>query len=148
MPLGLSTRYLFFTGKGGVGKTTLACATALALAAAGKRVLIVSTDPASNLDEMLGTPLGPEPRPVTAAPGLSAANIDPEQAAQDYRQRVLAPYEGVVTSTALAQMPAPEWGRKRVPATVAASRASRLPGMRGRRAARDPCCGACHSCGA
>src|SRR5689334_8732707 len=103
-PLGLTTRFLFFTGKGGVGKTTLACATALTLAAAGKRVLIVSTDPASNLDEMLGVPLGPEPRPVTGAPGLFAANIDPEQAANDYRARVLSPYEGVVSSAELAQM--------------------------------------------
>jgi arsenite-transporting ATPase len=103
-PLGLSTRYLFFTGKGGVGKTTLACATALVLAAAGKRVLIVSTDPASNLDEMLGVPLGPEPRAVVGAPGLFAANIDPEEAADDYRKRVLAPYDGVVSSAELAQM--------------------------------------------
>jgi arsenite-transporting ATPase len=103
-PLGLTTRYLFFTGKGGVGKTTLACATALALSAAGKQVLIVSTDPASNLDEMLGTSLGPEPRQVAGAPGLFAANIDPEQAAEDYRRRVLAPYEGVLSSAELAQM--------------------------------------------
>jgi arsenite-transporting ATPase len=104
MPLGLSTRYLFFTGKGGVGKTTLACATALSLASAGKRVLIVSTDPASNLDEMLGATLGAEPRAVPGAPGLSAANIDPEQAAEDYRRRVLAPYEGRVDAAELAQM--------------------------------------------
>lgn len=103
-PLGLTTRYLFFTGKGGVGKTTLACATALALSAAGKQVLIVSTDPASNLDEMLGASLGPEPRQVAGAPGLFAANIDPEQAAQEYRRRVLAPYEGVLSSAELAQM--------------------------------------------
>ncbi|MFO0632991.1 MAG: arsenical pump-driving ATPase [Nannocystaceae bacterium] len=103
-PLGLSTRYLFFTGKGGVGKTTLACATALALAAAGKRVLIVSTDPASNLDEMLGVALGPQPRPVPGAPGLIAANIDPEQAARDYRERVLAPYQSAVTAAELARM--------------------------------------------
>ena len=50
-------RHLFFTGKGGVGKTSLACAAAIALADAGKRVLLVSTDPASNLDEMLGVEL-------------------------------------------------------------------------------------------
>jgi arsenite-transporting ATPase len=84
-----STRHLFFTGKGGVGKTTLACAVALALADQGKSVLLVSTDPASNLDEMLGTPLSNAPRPVSGAPNLSAMNIDPEVAAQAYRRRVL-----------------------------------------------------------
>ena len=101
---GLSTRYLFFTGKGGVGKTTLACSTALALADTGRKVLLVSTDPASNLDEMLGVRLGSEPTPVPGAPGLTAANIDPERAAEDYRSRVLAPYVGVVDDAALATM--------------------------------------------
>ncbi len=61
-----ATRILFFTGKGGVGKTSLACATAVALADRGKRVLLVSTDPASNLDEVLGVDLGNSPRPVPA----------------------------------------------------------------------------------
>lgn len=103
-PFGLSTRFLFFTGKGGVGKTTLACATALALADAGRRVLIVSTDPASNLDEMLGTRLGAEPTAVDGAPGLLAANIDPERAAEDYRTRVLAPYVDRVSDERLAQL--------------------------------------------
>ena len=83
-------RVLFFTGKGGVGKTTLACAVAVALADRGKRVLLVSTDPASNLDEMLGTPLAGIAVPVCGVPNLSALNIDPEQAADAYRQRVLA----------------------------------------------------------
>jgi len=82
-------RYLFFTGKGGVGKTTLACAVALELADSGKKILIVSTDPASNLDEMLGARLADTPRPVTGAPNLFAMNIDPEKAADDYRGRVL-----------------------------------------------------------
>lgn len=103
-PFGLSTRFSFFTGKGGVGKTTLACATALALADAGQRVLIVSTDPASNLDEMLGVRLGAEPTAVPGAGGLFAANIDPEQAAEDYRVRVLAPYVGIVSDEQLARM--------------------------------------------
>ncbi len=84
-----SPRHLFFTGKGGVGKTTLACAVALAFADQGKSVLLVSTDPASNLDEMLGTPLANRPRPVVGVPNLSAMNIDPECAAEAYRQRVL-----------------------------------------------------------
>lgn len=82
-------RYLFFTGKGGVGKTTLACATAIALADSGKTVLLVSTDPASNLDEMLGVSLANEPKPVPGVPRLSAMNIDPKAAADAYRQRVI-----------------------------------------------------------
>lgn len=82
--------FLFFTGKGGVGKTSLACACALALADAGKRVLLVSTDPASNLDEMLRTPLSDEPRPVVEVPSLFAMNIDPDVAAEGYRARVLS----------------------------------------------------------
>jgi len=82
--------FLFFTGKGGVGKTSLACACALALADQGRRVLLVSTDPASNLDEMLGVALADSPRAVLDASGLSAMNIDPEAAAEAYRQRVLA----------------------------------------------------------
>ncbi|MBC7485019.1 MAG: arsenical pump-driving ATPase, partial [Rhizobacter sp.] len=84
------TRHLFFTGKGGVGKTSLSTATALALADAGKQVLLVSTDAASNLDEMLGIALRNTPVPVPGAPGLSVLNIDPDTAAESYRQRVLA----------------------------------------------------------
>jgi len=84
------TRHLFFTGKGGVGKTSLSTATALTLADAGKKVLLVSTDAASNLDEMLGIELRNTPTPVPGAPGLSVINIDPDAAAETYRQRVLA----------------------------------------------------------
>ena len=87
-------RFLFFTGKGGVGKTSLACAAALALADAGRRVLLVSTDPASNLDEMLATPLANTPRDIPGAPGLQALNIDPHAAADAYRQRVLSQMGG------------------------------------------------------
>lgn len=83
-------RFLFFTGKGGVGKTSLACAVALSLADAGGRVLIVSTDPASNLDEMLNVPLSDTPVAVPGATGLDAMNIDPDAAAESYRRRVLA----------------------------------------------------------
>ncbi|MBO9649453.1 MAG: arsenical pump-driving ATPase [Variovorax sp.] len=81
--------FLFFTGKGGVGKTSIACACALALSDAGKRVLLVSTDPASNLDEMLGVALSDQPREVRGASGLRAMNIDPDAAAEAYRLRVL-----------------------------------------------------------
>lgn len=84
------TRHLFFTGKGGVGKTSLSTAAALTLADAGQRVLLVSTDAASNLDEMLGIELRNTPVPVPGAPGLSVLNIDPDNAAESYRQRVLA----------------------------------------------------------
>ena len=84
------TRFLFFTGKGGVGKTSLSAATAIQLADQGLRVLLVSTDAASNLDDMLGAPLRNAPTPVPGVPGLSVLNIDPDVAAEHYRQRVLA----------------------------------------------------------
>ena len=98
------TRILFFTGKGGVGKTSAACATAIGLADTGKRVLLVSTDPASNLDEVLGVKLSPTPTAVPTVPGLSALNIDPVQAAHDYRERVVGPYRGVLPAVAIASM--------------------------------------------
>jgi len=82
--------YLFFTGKGGVGKSSLACAAALALADWGRSVLLISTDPASNLDEMLVQKLSSQPSPVRGARGLSALNIDPTAAAEAYRGRVIA----------------------------------------------------------
>lgn len=83
------THFLFFTGKGGVGKTSLSCAVALSMAQAGKRVLLVSTDPASNLDEMLGTQLSDRPTAISGAANLFAMNIDPDKAAEDYRTRVI-----------------------------------------------------------
>ena len=98
------TRVLFFTGKGGMGKTTLACATAVALVARGLRVLIVSTDPASNLDEVLGTSLGEQPWPVAGIAGLDASNIDPEAAAREYRERAVGPYRGLLPDSALSSM--------------------------------------------
>lgn len=105
MPLpDVTTRHLFFTGKGGVGKTSLSCATGLALAEAGKRVLIVSTDPASNLDEVLGVRLGSQPTAIPSASGLFALNIDPEASASAYRERMVAPYRGVLPAAAIASM--------------------------------------------
>jgi arsenite/tail-anchored protein-transporting ATPase len=91
------TRFLFFTGKGGVGKTSLSTATAIGLADAGKRVLLVSTDAASNLDEMLGVPLRNTPGSVPGVPNLSVLNIDPDVAAENYRQRVQAQMEAGAT---------------------------------------------------
>jgi arsenite-transporting ATPase len=97
----LATRHLFFTGKGGVGKTSVACATAIALADAGKRVLLVSTDPASNLDEVLGTKLGTRPTVVAGVERLSALNLDPERAAHEYRERVVGPYRALLPPAAV-----------------------------------------------
>lgn len=96
-----STRFAFFTGKGGVGKTTVAAAAALALADRGRRVLVVSTDPASNLDDVLATSVSTESRPVPGADSLSAMNIDPEAAASAYRERVIGPYRGAVPAEEL-----------------------------------------------
>ena len=82
------TRNLFFTGKGGVGKTSMDSASAVQLADRGLRVLLVSTDPASNLDEVLGVRLGNEPTPIDSVSNLFALNVDPEAAAEEYRERV------------------------------------------------------------
>lgn len=98
------TRTLFFAGKGGVGKTSIACASAVALADRGRRVLLVSTDPASNLDEVLGVPLSTSPTAVPSVPGLFAMNIDPEAAAGEYRDRVIGPYRGLLPDAAVASM--------------------------------------------
>ncbi len=99
-----ATRNLFFTGKGGVGKSTIAAATAIALADRGDRVLLVSTDPASNLDEVLDTTLATFPTPVSGVPRLSAMNIDPEAAAAAYRERVVGPYRGVLPAEAVTSI--------------------------------------------
>ncbi|MBI4540963.1 MAG: arsenical pump-driving ATPase [Gemmatimonadetes bacterium] len=97
-------RFLFFTGKGGVGKTSLAAATAVRLAEGGHRVLLVSTDPASNLDDVLGTPLGQVPTAVGGAPNLWGLNIDPEEAARQYRERVVGPYRDTLPADAVVGM--------------------------------------------
>jgi arsenite-transporting ATPase len=95
------TRFLFFTGKGGVGKTTIACCVALRLAELGKAVLLVSTDPASNLDDVLGVSARTSPTPVPGSEGLSVMNIDPDAAAAAYRDRVLGPLRGRVPAEQL-----------------------------------------------
>ncbi|MDZ7678262.1 MAG: arsenical pump-driving ATPase [Acidimicrobiales bacterium] len=98
------TRFLFFTGKGGVGKTSLSSAAAVALARQGRRVLLVSTDPASNLSEVLDTSIGSTPRPVNGVPGLDALDIDPDAAASAYRDRVVGPYRGVLPDVVVANI--------------------------------------------
>ncbi|MBI5757812.1 MAG: arsenical pump-driving ATPase [Planctomycetales bacterium] len=98
------TRNLFFTGKGGVGKTSLACAIAVSLADGGQRVLLVSTDPASNLDEVLGVKLTNHPTPVPHAPRLLAMNLDPEVSAAAYRERMVGPYREQLPPAAIASM--------------------------------------------
>ena len=101
---GWSTRYLFFTGKGGVGKTTTASAVAVALADAGRRTLVISTDPASNLDDVFGITAGTEPTAVPDVPGLCVSNLDPVAAAEAFKERAVGPYRGVLPDSAIANM--------------------------------------------
>ncbi len=101
---GSVTRILFFTGKGGVGKTSVASAMAVGVADRGKRVLLVSTDPASNLDEVFGVELGMRPTPIPDVPGLSAMNIDPEASARAYRERMVGPYRGILPDASVRSM--------------------------------------------
>ncbi len=96
-----ATRFLFFAGKGGVGKTSMSCMVSVALAEKGKRVLLISTDPASNLDEVLETDLSNKPEEIKDQPGLWAMNIDPAKAAAEYRESIVAPYRGVLPDEAV-----------------------------------------------
>ncbi|MCX6885975.1 MAG: arsenical pump-driving ATPase [Verrucomicrobia bacterium] len=98
------TRFLFFTGKGGVGKTSLACASAIGLADSGHRVLLVSTDPASNLDEVLGVELTTIPTAIRDVPELDALNVDPAVAAAAYREKLVGPYRGKLPEAILRSM--------------------------------------------
>lgn len=98
------TKYLFYTGKGGVGKTSVACATAVALADSGKKVLLISTDPASNLQDVFETELDGKGVPIIAVPNLVVANLDPIQSAAEYRESVIAPYRGKLPDVVLKNM--------------------------------------------
>ena len=100
--LGALPRYVFFTGKGGVGKTSVACATAVELAERGRRVLLVSTDPASNVGHVFGQTVGDRISPIAVVPGLDALEIDPEEAAAQYRDRTLAPVRDFLSAADLA----------------------------------------------
>ena len=99
-----TTPNLFFTGKGGVGKTSTSCATGVQLARSGKRILLVSTDPASNLEEVFDTKIGGEPTEISGLPGLFALNVDPEAAAEAYREKLVGPYRGVLPEAAVTAM--------------------------------------------
>lgn len=98
------TKYLFFTGKGGVGKTSTACAVAVNLADSGKTVLLISTDPASNLQDVFNTTLDGKGVPINGVPGLVVANLNPEEAAREYRESVIAPYRGKLPDSVIINM--------------------------------------------
>ena len=97
-------RFLFFTGKGGVGKTSIACSTAITLTGQGKKVLLVSTDPASNVGQVFGLTIGNTITAVPDVPGLSALEIDPDQAAEAYRERIVGPVRGLLPEAELASI--------------------------------------------
>jgi len=98
------TKYLFFTGKGGVGKTSTACAVAVNLADRGQKILLISTDPASNLQDVFNTELDGKGVPIEGVPGLVVANLDPEEAAREYRESVVAPYRGKLPDSVIVNM--------------------------------------------
>ena len=98
------TQYLFFTGKGGVGKTSAACATAVSLAENGEKVLLISTDPASNLQDVFSMDLTNKGTVIPSVPNLTVANLDPVQAAAEYRESVIAPYRGIMPESVIANM--------------------------------------------
>jgi arsenite/tail-anchored protein-transporting ATPase len=97
-------KFVFFTGKGGVGKTSLACATSLNLVANGKKVLLVSTDPASNVGQVFETSIGNKITKIAKAPGLDAIEINPEEAAAEYRERIVGPMRDILPQDALASI--------------------------------------------
>lgn len=98
------TKYLFYTGKGGVGKTSMACATAVALADAGKKIMLISTDPASNLQDVFDMDFDNKGIPISEVPNLVVANLDPINAAAEYRESVVAPYRGLLPDSAIQSM--------------------------------------------
>ena len=100
----IRTKYIFFTGKGGVGKTSAACASAVALADSGKSVMLISTDPASNLQDVFSMELDNKGVSIPGVPNLIVANLDPVTAAAEYRESVIAPYRGKLPDSVIANM--------------------------------------------
>src|SRR5699024_5128292 len=100
----VQTPFLLFTGKGGVGKTSTACATAVARAEQGGKVLLVSTDPASNLQDVFNVELNSEPVEIPSVKNLFASNIDPEEAARAYREKTIGPYRNKLPESVVSQM--------------------------------------------
>lgn len=98
------TKYFFFTGKGGVGKTSSACATAVSLADSGKSVMLISTDPASNLQDVFGVELDNKGTPIAEVPNLTVVNLDPVEAAREYKEKVIGPYKGLLPDAVIVSM--------------------------------------------
>jgi arsenite-transporting ATPase len=98
------TKYLFFTGKGGVGKTSVSCSIAVSLADSGKKVLLISTDPASNLQDVFETLIGNKATKIDMCPNLDIINVDPLKAAEEYRESVVGPYRGIFPADVIRNM--------------------------------------------
>jgi arsenite-transporting ATPase len=84
-------KFVFFSGKGGVGKSTMSCATAVWLAKAGYKTLLVTTDPAPNLADIFGQAIGHQITPIQDMENLHAIEINPDAASEEYRERIVAP---------------------------------------------------------
>jgi len=98
------TQYIFFSGKGGVGKTTMAAATAIHHAQSGKKTLIVTTDPASNLADVFEQAIGHRIAAIRGVPNLHAMEIDPDAATKEYKARLIGPYRGVMPEDVIASL--------------------------------------------
>ncbi len=97
-----TTRYLFFSGKGGVGKSTMSCATAVWLAGKGYKTMLVTTDPAPNLSDIFGQTIGHRVTAIEKVPNLHAIEINPDMASEEYRERAIAPVRGILEEKQLA----------------------------------------------
>ena len=96
------TKFYFFSGKGGVGKTTMAASSAMYYANSGKRTLIITTDPASNLADVFEQSIGHQVTPIAGLANLFALELDPDKATEEYRERTLAPLRGLIPGESFA----------------------------------------------